>query len=108
MIKHIAALILLSLVVILTMSHVQEVLNALLAAHQWISQTLTDVFSGGQAGNLIRELIALLCLPLVIGLVPVGIYWLAKRSFFPYFMNFVWVMWLIEVTALVVLYKSAV
>jgi hypothetical protein len=108
MIKHIAALILLSLVVILTMSHVQEVLNALLSAHQWISQTLTDVFSGGQAGNLIRQMIALLCLPLVIGLVPVGIYWVARRSFFPYFMNFVWVMWLIEVTALVVLYKSAV
>jgi hypothetical protein len=108
MLKHIAAIVLLSIFVIIMMSNVQVVLNLLLSAHQWISQTLTDVFSGGPAGNLTRQLIALLCLPLLIGLIPVGIYWLAKRSFFPYFMTFVWASWLVEVTAIVVMYKTAV
>jgi hypothetical protein len=107
MLKHIAAIILLSILIILTMANVQVILNSLLAAHQWISQTLTDVFSGGPAGNLTRQLIALLCLPLLIGLIPVAVYWLAKRSFFPYFMTFVWASWLVEVTALVVMYKTA-
>jgi hypothetical protein len=108
MIKHIAAIILLSILVILTMAHVQLILNGLLAAHAWVSTTLTQVFSGGPAGDLTRQLIALLCLPLLIGLIPVSIYWLARRSWFPYFMTFVWVTWLVEVTALVILYKSAI
>lgn len=108
MIKHVTAIILLSILVILTMSHVQLILTGLVTAHEWISTVLTQVFSGGPAGDLTRQLIALLCIPVVIGLIPVSVYWLAKRSFFPYFMTFVWVCWLVEVTALVVLYKSAV
>jgi hypothetical protein len=108
MIKHITALVLLSIVVILTMANIQVILNGFMAAHHWISQTLTDVFSGGPAGSVTRQLIAILCLPLVIGMVPAAIYWFAKRSFFPYFMTFVWATWLIEVTALVLMYKTAV
>lgn len=107
MIKHIIAIILLSIAVILTMSHVQLIINGLVSVHQWISDTLTQVFSGGPAGDLTRQLIALLCIPLAIGLIPVTVYWLARRSWFPYFMTFVWVTWLVEVTALVILFKAA-
>ena len=105
MLKNIIAIIALSIVVILTMTHIQAILNALIAAQDWVSNTLKDVFSGGTAGNLTRELLALLCIPLVAAFIPAGFYWLAKRGWFPYFMQVAWVVWLIQTTALIALYK---
>jgi hypothetical protein len=104
MIKHIVAIIVLSIVIVLTMSHLQPVLVALLSAHNWIGETLKEVFSGGMVGDVIRQLIALLCIPLLAGFIPAAIYWLAKRSWFPYFMDFVWVTWLVETAALIIRY----
>ena len=107
MIKHIIAIVLLSLLIILTMSHVQTLLHALLSAHDWVANTLKDVFSDGNTGNVIRELIASLAIPFIVGLIPTALYWLAKRSWFPYFMTVVWVTWLIQTSALVIQYKVA-
>ena len=86
------------------MPQAQLGLHTLLALHDWIAVALKQVFSGGIAGNLIRELIALLALPLLIGLIPTAIYWLIRRAWFPYFMTFVWVVWLIQTAALVIQY----
>lgn len=107
MIKHILAIILFSILVTIGMPYAQQGLQYLISAHDWISDILTEVFSGGQAGNIIRNMIALLAIPVFIGLVPTVIYWIAKRSWFPYFMNIVWVILLIEASALVILYKAA-
>lgn len=108
MIKQIIAIILLSAAVVLTMSYAQQAVQFLLQAHEWVSTLLTDVFSGGQTGNLLRGLIALLTIPVIVGLVPALIYWAARRQWFPYFMQTVWVVWLIQVGALIALFKAAV
>jgi hypothetical protein len=105
MLKHVIALILISIAIILGMSYAQMVLQGILDAHNWVADILTQVFSGGQAGDLTRKLLALLTIPVGIGLIPVIIYWLAKRSWFPYFMQLVWVVWLIQTAALVIQYK---
>jgi hypothetical protein len=107
MIKHIIAIVLLSVLIVLTMSHVQTLLHLLLAAHDWVANTLKDVFSDGTSGNATRELIASLTIPFAVGLIPAGVYWLVRRSWFPYFMTVVWVTWLIQTSALVIQYKSA-
>jgi hypothetical protein len=107
MIKHIIAIVLLSIVIILTMSHVQTLLQALLSAHDWVANILKDVFSDGTTGNVTRELLASLAIPFIVGLIPAALYWLAKRSWFPYFMTIVWVTWLIQTSALVIQYKTA-
>jgi hypothetical protein len=107
MIKHVIAIVVLTIAIILTMSHVQTVLHALVAGHDWVSQMLTAVFSGGKAGNITRELLAALTIPFLIALIPAAFYWLAKRRGFPYFMNVVWVVWLIQTSALVIQYKMA-
>jgi hypothetical protein len=107
MLKHIVALIVLAVLVILATPQVHTALTALVSAHDWIADTLKAVFSGGRTGNLLRALIASLTIPLLVGFIPAGLYWLARRSFFPYFMTFVWVTWLIQTSALVVLYKAA-
>lgn len=106
MLKHVVTIVILSIVVIVAMPYVQQGLQFILSCHEWLSDLLKDVFSGGQAGNIIRQLIALLAIPVIIALIPAIIFWLAKRSWFPYFMELVWVIWLVQTSALVVLYKT--
>lgn len=108
MLKQAIAIIVLSLLIILAMPYAQSGLQVIVAGHDWISQTLTEVFSGGKAGNLIRQLLALLAIPLVVGMIPAIVYWLAKRRWFPYFMEVVWLIWLAQTAALVILYKVVV
>lgn len=108
MIKQIVAIIALSLAIILTMSYAQQAVQQLLNAHEWISQVLMDVFSGGQTGNLLRGSIALLSIPVLVGLIPALAYWMIKRHWFPYFMQIVWVVWLIQVGALIAMYKAMI
>jgi hypothetical protein len=107
MLKHIIAIVLLSVLIILALPQVQTVLHWLMDAYNWLAQTLTQVFSGGKAGNTTRELIAILILPFLIGLLPAIPYYFIRRSFFPYFMTIVWVVWLIEVTAIALSFKLA-
>jgi len=105
MIQQIIAIILLSLAVIMAMPYAQQGLQLLLGMHSWISEILTEVFSGGDTGNLIRQLITLLTIPLLAGIISSIIYWVGKRGWFPYFMQFVWVVWLIQTAALVIASK---
>jgi hypothetical protein len=107
MIKQVIAIIALSFAIILSMAYVQQGVQLLLSAHEWISNILTDVFSGGQTGSLLKGLIALLTVPVIAALVPALIYWMTRRSWFPYFMEIVWVVWLVQAGALVALYKVA-
>ena len=107
MIKQIVAIIALSVAIVLSMSYAQQAVQQLLNAHEWISQVLMDVFSGGQTGNLLRGTIALLSVPVIVGLVPALAYWIVKRHWFPYFMQIVWVIWLVQAGALIAMYKAS-
>lgn len=108
MFKQIIVLLLLSVGIVLGMPYAQQGVQLLIDGHDWISQVLTDVFSGGQAGNIARELIALLSIPVIVGLIPALIYWMVKRHWFPYFMEIVWVLWLIQAGALAMMYKAPI
>lgn len=107
MLKQLIAIILLSVGVIMAMPYAQQGLQALVTAHDWIADLLTQVFTEGEAGNVTRNLIALLAVPVVVALVPAIIYWVAKRSWFPYFMQVVGVLWLVQTSALVILYSAS-
>lgn len=107
MIKQLIAIILGSIFIIVSMSYAQQAMQLLIDGHDWVSEILTNVFSGGQAGNLMRGLIALLSIPVLVGLVPASLYWIIKRHWFPYFMEIVWIVWLIQAGALIMMYESA-
>jgi hypothetical protein len=106
MFKQIIAIFCLSLLVITGMGYAQHVLEFLVAAHDWVAEILTQVFSGGTAGDMTRKLIALLAAPILIGLIPALIYWIVKRSWFPHFMQMVWVVWLVQAAALIVVFQN--
>jgi hypothetical protein len=105
MVKQSITLVGVSVGVILFMSYAHEAIQYLVSSHDWISQVLTDVFSGGQAGNLARGFIALLSVPILVGLVPAIIYWMLRRHWFPFFMEIVWIVWLIQAGALIMMFK---
>lgn len=99
MLKKVLALLLLSIVMIFFLPYAQHLIHWLVMGHTWISDSLINIFSGGEAGNMIRGLIAVLCLPVLLGLIPSGIYWLIRRQHFPYFMEVVWFFWLLQAGA---------
>ncbi len=105
MLKQSLILIALSLVIILAMPYAQQATQYLLNAHEWISQMLTDVFSGGQVGNFIRGLLALLSIPFLLSLGIAAIYFAIRRHWMPYFIHIVWATWLIQIGALLATYK---
>lgn len=105
MIKELIAIIVLSALTVLGMPYIQQVLAWLVEGHAWISQSLMQVFSGGEVGSVLREMIALLVIPVLAGLVPSLIYWAVKRSWLPCFMYIVWIVWLIQASAVIIQYK---
>lgn len=106
MFKQLIAITVLSVAIILAANYAQEAVLFLVRSHDWVSELLMSVFSGGEAGNIARGLIALLSIPILIGLIPSIIYWALKRSWFPYFMEIVWIVWFIQAGALIVLNKT--
>lgn len=104
-IVSLVVLIALSIVIILFTAETQTVIGWILSAHAWVGDILTQVFSGGTAGDLTRKLLALITIPIALALVPTIIYLLFKRSMFPYFMQIIWITWLIETTAVVIQLK---
>jgi hypothetical protein len=60
-----------------------------------INQALKPVFGSGVAGELMRDMISLMLIPLVIAAIPALLYWLIKRKKMPYFTELTWFLWLI-------------
>lgn len=106
MLKHSIILIVLSILLVLFTSYAQQGMQWLLAAHDWVSNALTSVFSGDEAGNMVKELLVLLCIPVAIALIPAILYWIIRRHWFPYFMEVVWIVWLIQIGALLTMTKT--
>ncbi len=107
MLKQMIAIVVLSILVIVGAPYAQSALEFIVTAHNWVADMLKEVFSGGEIGNLIRQLIALLAIPLAASLIPVIVLWLAKRTWFTYFMEVVWIIWLVQTSAVIIATKAA-
>lgn len=94
-------IIILSALVVVFKSEAKTALQLLVSAHSYVSDLLTDVFSGGNAGNIARGLLALLAIPFLAGLLPSLVYFLVKKSWCPCFMEIVWIIWLLQAGALI-------
>lgn len=105
MYKQIIALVILSIAVVFGVNYAQHGMQFLINAHEWVAQMLKEIFAGGRYGNLVRGSIALLSIPFFVGLIPALFYWMTKRHWFPYFMQIIWVVWLLQAGALALMYK---
>ncbi len=92
----------LSAAVVVFMPQAKLIVAFLVDAHGHVSNILGDVFSGGNAGNIARGLVALIAIPFLAGLIPSLIYFLVRKHWCPYFMEIVWMVWLLQAGALIV------
>jgi hypothetical protein len=95
MLKQVILILVLSLIAIFFRVELSHLLNGLVYAHNQVSHLLHMIFAEGATGRVIQNLIALLIIPLAIGLMVGVVFWLVKRDTMPHIMSVVWVLWLI-------------
>ncbi len=100
MLKQILLVFVASILVILVMPQFARFLHELVGLHGMLSQDLALIFSGEFLGKILRHSLALLIIPLLVSLIPAGIYWLIKRREMPYWAHWLWILWLLLATAL--------
>ena len=105
MIKHLLLLLILSLLIIVGMPYAQQAMHFLLEGHNWISRELAIVFSKDEVGNIARQFLALLAIPVLVGLFFALIYYVFRRSWLQSFMSIVWIIWLLQAGALIMATK---
>lgn len=65
--------------------------------YTWLNLKLSTVFSHSLVGLTVQQIIVLMMLPIVIAGVPALTYKLVKGGTMPYFLNVVWLVWLVVV-----------
>lgn len=99
-VRHLLALIILSLLFIIGMRYAHQGGEWLVHVHDWITTQLRDLFTVGRTGNISRELIAVLAIPLLAGLIPAIIFFIMQRRWSPVFMAIVWIVWALQIGVL--------
>ena len=95
MLKHILLLVGCSIAAVFFKGQLVHVLHALLAVHDKIANGLAMIFSGDEVGRVLQSVIALLLIPLVLGVVIAIAHWILKQAHFPHTMTVIWVSWTI-------------
>lgn len=100
MVRTILLLIIFSIIVILFMHSFSEFLHLIEQLHSFIAGKLALILSNNSTGIWIRSVLALILIPLVVGLVPAALYALIRRSTMPYLSEVMWFTWLLLATTL--------
>jgi hypothetical protein len=95
MLKQLGLILGLSVLSVLLLQQIDTLLQEVLRAYGWFESSLNVVFSGDSVGHLLQMSIALICLPLSIGLVIGMIYYAIKRSKMPKIEYVIWGAWLV-------------
>lgn len=94
-------IILLTAAVVMFTPQAKQVIEVLISAHTYVTNLLSDVFSGGNAGNIAKGIVAMLIVPVLAGFIPSLLYFLVRKKWCPCFMEIIWIIWLLQVGALV-------
>lgn len=101
MLKHLLAFLILSALLVIGLNYAHIVLEYLLSFYQLLLEWFGQIFTGGQLGYFLKHFIALALTPAVIGGIIGLIYWAIKRAEPPYLIPFIWVLWLILATSII-------
>lgn len=108
MIKHLLYMIGLTIVILLLMPYCHSALNQLVALHQFTLSHLNQIFTQGKIAFHIQQVVAVILIPLCIGLIIAGIEWTIRRRINPGLLLTVWAIWLVLITTLILNYVSPV
>ena len=101
--KHLLIMIALTIIIFFTLPYCKQALQELVKLYPIVLQHLSLVFAGGKIGVLIKEVIAMMALPLTVSAtISIG-YYIIRRSWMPHIINTTWIIWIIAVSAIIVL-----
>lgn len=100
-IRQILFVLIASAAAVIALPYLNDVLGYYVHLHHLGENWLSGVFSNGQSGRILAELLALFFIPLIISLVISGIYWSVKRKKLPMFSEILWVLWIVLATVLI-------
>jgi len=95
MLKQSLLYLLLSLLVIMFAKYAKLFIVYADLFYTYVNTFLEPLFGSGFVGEVFRNLVTLVLVPLSIAAVPALIYWLIKRKHMPYFVELTWLLWLI-------------
>lgn len=101
MLKHFIVFLILSALLILTLPYCHQALQLLLQFHQFLIGVLSRIFANGSLAVFLKRLIVLLIIPIILGAIIATLYWAVRRTQAPYMVHFVWIVWIVLATALV-------
>lgn len=100
MFKHILLLIGLSVAAIFFQDQLMHVLKFLMYVHTQIANGLGVIFSVDAVGEVVQSVIALLLIPVVIGVLIAIAHFFIKQQHFPHTMTVIWVCWAVLLAAI--------
>ena len=101
MVKQLILIVLASILAVMFQSQIIHGLNILVMAHNQEAASLAGIFSGDHTGRMIQGVIAVVLLPVGVGAVLSGGYWLVKKQMMPHTLTVVWVLWTVLITTLI-------
>jgi hypothetical protein len=101
MLKNLLIIIVLSALVVLTMPYCHTGIQGLISFHHMIINFLNKIFADGNIAIFLKQLIALLFIPLAIIAVINIIYWLFTKRWLPRSAEIMWGLWIILAVAII-------
>lgn len=103
MLKHSLWLIVFSALAIAFKQYLTHGLHYLHWLHHYLIDWLSLVFAAGPVGQLIQSILALILIPLAVGVVFASLFWLIRRKGMPHTVNIIWGVWLVMLVTLLTL-----
>ena len=101
MIKQIVLFVILSIVVMFFQDQLAHVLVFMLHLHNMVASFVGKLtLHFGTVGLVIQGIVSLVLIPVIVGLVASGLYWLVKHAFMPNMMSVIWIVWLVMLVAI--------
>lgn len=104
MLKQCAIYFILSILIVLFAGYAHLLIIYIDVAYTYINVKLAPLFSHAPSGGFIRNVISLVLLPVIIVGIPALIYQLIKKQQMPYFIEIIWLFWLVLVLSKVLIH----
>lgn len=99
MIKQVAMIIILSVLAIMFQTQLMQVLKGFFFVHQQIANGLGVIFATSKVGEIVQSVLALLLIPVVVGVLLAIIHFFLRQAHFAHTMTVIWVAWAVCLAA---------
>ena len=101
MLRQILALILASIIVLVFTNYFATGLGWMLSMENAFNGMLKHIFANGALGQLLSRMSILIALPVLIGSIPISVYYLINKKQMPYTQQTIWGLWLVLASLIV-------